>query len=306
MWPSFLSLVSLYGGYLRRCFTAAGLSGQAVEIDNETTIAFWGPKIITNKPTGKRSLVLLHGFGPMAIWQWRKQVQFLADDFDVYVPDLVFFGGSTTKSSERTEVFQAISVGKLLEKIGVKKYSVMGTSYGGFVAYHMARFWPERIEKVIIASSGVNMRRKDNEAMLKRANVEKIDDFLLPVTAEQLRTLMKLAVFKEVGRRLPDFFLNDFIHKLYMENREEKIELLKSLTIGREDTLNLSPLSEEVLIIWGDHDQLFPLQMAKELKEILGEKTRLEVMKETSHVPQIESPAEFNRLVKSFLNGSYV
>ena len=89
---------------------------------------------------------------------------------------------------------------------------------------------------------------------------------------------------------------------------------------------------QEVLIIWGDHDQLFPLEMAKELKEwvflflflflffifllkywwasvinvwcrILGEKTRLEVMKETSHVPQIEAPAEFNRVVKSFLCG---
>lgn len=302
MWPSFLSLVSLYGGYLRRCFSAAGLSQQTIDIDDETTIAFWGPK--PNKSTGRPSLLLLHGFGPMAIWQWRRQVQFLADDFDIYVPDLVFFGGSTTKSAERTEVFQAISVGKLLEKIGVEKYSVLGTSYGGFVAYHMARIWPERIEKVIIASSGVNMRRKDNDAMLKRANVEKIDEFLLPMTAEQLRTLMKLAVYNGAGRRMPDFFLNDFIHKLYLENRVEKIELLKSLTLGREDTINLSPLFQEVLIIWGDHDQLFPLEMAKELKEILGEKSRLEVMKDASHVPQIEAPVEFNRLVRTFLCGS--
>ncbi|XP_038885740.1 monoacylglycerol lipase ABHD6-like isoform X2 [Benincasa hispida] len=247
MWPSFLSLVSFYGGYLRRCFSAAGLSHQVINIDDQTTIAFWGPK--PNKSTAKPSLLLLHGFGPMAIWQWRQQVQFLADDFDVYVPDLVFFGGSTTKSAERTEIFQAMSVGKLMEKIGVKKYSVLGTSYGGFVAYHMARIWPERIEKVIIASSGVNMRRKDNDAMLKRANVEKIDEFLLPVTAEQLRTLMKLAVFKGVGRRMPDFFLNDFIHKLYMEKREEKIELLKSLTLGREDTISLSPLFQDY---WGE------------------------------------------------------
>ncbi|CAK9313211.1 unnamed protein product [Citrullus colocynthis] len=302
MWPSFLSLVSLYGGYLRRCFSAAGLSQQTIDIDDETTIAFWGPK--PNKSTGRPSLLLLHGFGPMAIWQWRRQVQFLAHDFDIYVPDLVFFGGSTTKSAERTEVFQAISVAKLLEKIGVEKYSVLGTSYGGFVAYHMARIWPERIEKVIIASSGVNMRRKDNDAMLKRANVEKIDEFLLPMTAEQLRTLMKLAVCNGAGRRMPDFFLNDFIHKLYLENREEKIELLKSLTLGREDTINLSPLFQEVLIIWGDHDQLFPLEMAKELKEIMGEKSRLEVMKDASHVPQIEDPAEFNRLVRTFLCGS--
>lgn len=34
------------------------------------------------------------------------------------------------------------------------------------------------------------------------------------------------------------------MQKLYMENREQKIELLKSLTLGREDSINLSPLSQ--------------------------------------------------------------
>lgn len=209
MAPSFLSLVSLYSLYLRRCFISSGLSSQTLDLKNGTTIHFWGPnpdQITLQKP----SLVLIHGFGPAAIWQWRKQVKFFAPHFHVYVPDLIFFGNSTTKSKERSEVFQAVSVGKLLENIGVKKFSVMGTSYGGFVAYHLAKMWADNVEKVVIASSGVNLTHSDNEALLKRAKVESIEQLMLPETTSQLRTLTGLAVSKKL-RIIPDFFLNDVV-----------------------------------------------------------------------------------------------
>lgn len=213
MAPSFLSLVSLYSIYLRRCFTSAGLSSQTINIDDETTLHFWGPKLDqdSHKAIKKPSLVLIHGFGPDAIWQWRRQVQFFAPHFNVYVPDLIFFGHSTTHSTRRTELFQAASLGKLLEKIEVERFSVVGTSYGGFVAYHMARMWPERVEKVVIASSGVNMKRSDNEALAKRANLERIDHLMLPESASQLRKLTGLAVSKNLNI-FPDFFFNDFVH----------------------------------------------------------------------------------------------
>ncbi|KAI3454185.1 hypothetical protein Pfo_010848 [Paulownia fortunei] len=256
-----------------------------------------GSPVATSKPP----LVLIHGFGPHGVWQWRRQISFFAREFDVYVPDLVFFGDSFTKSPDRSEVFQAASIAKLLEKLGIRRYSVVGTSYGGFVAYRMAAMWPERVEKVVIASSGVNMRRSDNLDLLKRAKMEKIDDLMLPSTAGQLRTLIGLSVFRRPY--MPDFFLNDFINKLYCENRKEKLELLKGLALGQDDTATISPLSQEVLIVWGEHDKIFLLEKAMELKKLLGEKARLQVMKKTSHVPQLEDAGQFNNIVKNFLHG---
>ncbi|KAD4178010.1 hypothetical protein E3N88_26601 [Mikania micrantha] len=303
---SCLSFVSLYGSFLRRSLTASGLSAQSIQVDDYTTIHFWGPKPEPkpkplSSPTHQRksSLVLLHGFGPHGVWQWRQQVSFLAPHFDLYIPDLVFFGESTTKSSERSEIFQATAIGKLMENIGVNKYTVVGTSYGGFVAYRMAEMWPERVEKVVIASSGVNMKPKDNGELLKRANVGKIEELMLPETAVQLRTLMRLTVSTRVY--VPDFFLNDFIDKLYCENRKEKMELLKGLALGKHDPPNISPLPQKVLIIWGDQDNIFLLDMAKELKEILGNNASLEVMKNASHVPQLEQAKNFNRILYNFL-----
>jgi len=209
MLPSFLSPVSAYGLYLRRCFTGAGLSSYTVDVDHETTVHFWAP---ANRTAQKPSVVLIHGFGPAAIWQWRQQVQFLAPHFNVYVPDLIFFGGSTSKSSERSETFQAASVGKLLDKLKVEKFQVVGTSYGGMVAYNLAKmFGEERVEKVVIASSGVNMKRSNNVALMQRAELEKIEDLMLPATPQQLRKLMSLSVYKS-PQFLPHFLLNDFLH----------------------------------------------------------------------------------------------
>ncbi|KAF5726129.1 hypothetical protein HS088_TW23G00870 [Tripterygium wilfordii] len=300
--PSFLSPVSLYSAYLRRCCTTYGLTSQSINIDDdETTIHFWGP---TNNQN-KQSLVLLHGFGPVCLWQWGPQIQFLSSLFNLYVPDLIFFGKSTTKSPERSETFQAACVAKLMETLGVKKYSVVGTSYGGFVAYHMAKQWPERVEKVVIASSGVNMRRRDCEELVtERAKLERIDELLLPESGSQLRTLMGLVMYRKPNLVIPNFLLNDFVHKLYKEKRKEKQELLEGITLGRDDTVTISPLQQDVLLIWGEHDQIFPLEMGKELKQILGEKARLEVIKTASHVPQLEHPSPFNNMVRGFLCGS--
>jgi pimeloyl-ACP methyl ester carboxylesterase len=91
---------------------------------------------------------------------------------------------------------------------------------------------------------------------------------------------------------------------LYKKNRKEKIELLKGVTFGRSENLNIDSLSQEVLIVWGDKDQIFPVKMAYELKEILGDKTKLEIIDNTSHVPQIECAQEFNNIVLRFLKGS--
>ncbi|KAI5403946.1 hypothetical protein KIW84_051188 [Lathyrus oleraceus] len=206
--PSFVSFSGLYSGYLRRCFTGAGLFSQKIDIDDETTLHVWGP---TNQATEKPSLVLIHGFGPTAIWQWRQQVQFLAPHFNIYVPDLIFFGESTTRSKERSEKFQAESVGKLLEKLGLKKCHVVGTSYGGIVAYNMAKMLgEEKIEKVVICSSGVNMTKNHNVKLLERAGMDKIEDLMLPSSTQNLRKLMTLAVAKRIPF-MPEFLLKDFL-----------------------------------------------------------------------------------------------
>lgn len=171
------------------------------------------------------------------------------------------------------------------------------------MAYHMARMSPEKVEKVVIASSGVGMKKGDEETLVERAKSGTVENFMLPENAEQMRNLARLSVFRSFNM-IPDFFLNDFVQSLYAPNRKEKLELLKGITLGHDQNGKLSPLSQDVLLVWGKQDQIFPLKMAQELKEIIGEKVRLEVMEDTSHVPQIEDSGRFNDIVFNFLSGS--
>ncbi|XP_033140508.1 dihydrolipoyllysine-residue acetyltransferase component of acetoin cleaving system isoform X2 [Brassica rapa] len=273
MAPSFLSVAKFVEAILRRRFSSAGLSLQTLSIDSETTIQFWGPPpSLSHENKQKRSLLLLHGFGPSAVWQWSRQVKPLSLAFRLYIPDLVFFGGSTTTSScsdeNRSEMFQASCMGKLMEKLGVERFSVVGTSYGGFVAYNMAKMFPEKVDKVILASSGVNMRRSDNESFIARAKCHRITEVMLPSSGTDLRRFSGMISSRRLNF-VPDFVWNDFC--------------------------------QDVMLIWGEHDQVFPLKMAHDLREMLGKKTKLKVIQKTSHIPQTEKPKEFNGTIMSFL-----
>lgn len=133
------------------------------------------------------------------------------------MPDLLFFGGSTTRSPIRSEAFQAAAIARLLAVLGVgpphrARVSVAGTSYGGFVAYHVARgLGPEWVERVVIASSDVLKGPDDDRALLERAGgARSIDELLLPRTTADLRRLAHLAVYRP-PLFVPEFILRDML-----------------------------------------------------------------------------------------------
>ncbi|CAN8300945.1 unnamed protein product [Cochlearia groenlandica] len=303
---SFLSLANLVETLLHRRFSSAGLSLQTLSIDPQTTIQLWAPPPSKSPENNQKPpLLLLHGFGPSAIWQWSQQIKPLSLFFRLYIPDLVFFGGSTTTTSSseenRSEMFQALCMMKLMEKLGVvEKFSVVGTSYGGFVAYNMAKMWPEKVDRVVLASSGVNMRRSDNEEFVERAKCKDVVEVMLPKSGTDLRRFFWMVSSWKLDY-VPSFVLNDFFQKMYSEKRDEKAELLEFLSIGKGNKTNVSPIQQDVMLLWGEGDKVFPLKMAHDLKELLGKNAKLKVIKETSHIPQLEKPKEFNEFVISFL-----
>lgn len=204
---SCFSITPFIGTYIRRSFLAAALQLKSINIDDFTTLELWKPKT-TN--TDLPNLVLLHGFGPVAMWQWYKQLAYFSPHFNLYIPNLLFFGGSYTESLDRSEAFQAECIAKLMKKLGVINFSAVGTSYGGFVLYNLAKMHPEKLQKVVIASSAVNMVKGDNEDVAKRANVENVQDLMLPSTAANFRKLATLVVYN-FPKAIPDFILRDLL-----------------------------------------------------------------------------------------------
>ncbi|KAG0598813.1 hypothetical protein M758_12G102400 [Ceratodon purpureus] len=238
------SPTSLMDKYLLNRFRSAGLVSKFIEIgtDGTTTMHCWAPK---ERPAGeveKPALLMLHGFGSTAVWQWHRQISALQPFFDIYVPDLLFFGHSFTSKKERTEIFQAECVMELMRCLGVPEFSVLGTSYGGFVAFRMAHMFPAAVKKVIISNSGILMTPEDNVNLASRGHVNTVVDLLLPATPDALSATSTLVFNRPL--RLPRFLLDDFWSVVYSSNRREKEELVQGLVLGTAQALPVPQLQQ--------------------------------------------------------------
>lgn len=297
----FMSVVQWRDKQQQYAFRSCGLRQKSLQVDPQTTIACWCEAAQEQEQEQEKpALLLIHGFGGSSTWQWSKQLKPLRKHFRLFLPDLLFFGKSTTTSHHRSEIFQAQMIALAMEAMGVCKYSVVGVSYGGFVAFWLAHLFPHRIQKVVITSSAICITPSDIEELLGRAHIDGVSDLFLPLSPAALRTLIRLS-FLNSFPFWPSFILQDVIQYLYVENRKEREELLDSFLVWRQREESLPTLSQKVLIIWGDHDGIFPLELAHRLKEHLKDTAELAIVKNTSHAVQLDNPHEFNRLVQSFL-----
>lgn len=190
-------------------FSRAGLKSSITDLGDGTIMHFWVPKAHKDQ---KPNLLLIHGLGANAMWQWNEFISPLATKFNIFVPDLLFFGESYTTRPERTEAFQAQCVMKTMEVLGVRKMNIAGISYGGFVGYSIAAQFPEAVQKLAIVCSGICMEEKDMDAgMFRVKSVEEAATKLLPQRPEDLTELMKITFYKP-QKRIPSCFLKDYIN----------------------------------------------------------------------------------------------
>ncbi|KAG5548499.1 hypothetical protein RHGRI_014000 [Rhododendron griersonianum] len=282
----------------RYFFAYSGLRSTAADLGGGTIIHSWIPK--THKPT-KPTLLLIHGFGANAMWQYGDLLRHLLPHYNLYVPDLLFFGQSHTSAPDRSEAFQAKCLMKLMEVHGVVgKVSLVGISYGGFVGYSMAAQFPASVERVVVCCTGVCLEERDlGEGLFRVADLEEAVKILLPQTVEKLRELMKLS-FVRPARGVPSFILSDFIHVMCTDHLKEKRELIQEILKDRKLS-DLPKINQQTLIIWGEQDQIFPLELGHRLKRHIGGNAELVIIKNAGHALNLEKPKEFTKHLKAFL-----
>ncbi|KAB1200420.1 Monoacylglycerol lipase abhd6-A [Morella rubra] len=335
--PKWFSFAAVRNWLYRQSFSKAGLKSTTTDLGEGTLMHCWVPKVHSDS---KPNLLLIHGVGANAMWQWSSFISPLLTHFNLYVPDLVFFGDSYTKRPDRSEAFQARCVMAMMEAQGVvKTMNIAGISYGGFVAYSMATQFRERVDRLVLCCAGVCMEDKDmDDGLFKVKSVDEAISILLPSTPEKMKELMRLTFVKPSFQRVPSCILNDFIHvsprlwplhshaffwvlvehaiaaftkgfashfdhhvkMMSAESYQEKKELILALHKDRK-FCDLPRITQPTLIIWGEQDQVFPLELAHRLKRHVGENAQLEIIKNAGHAINIEKPKEVCKFMKSFL-----
>ncbi|KAG8097321.1 hypothetical protein GUJ93_ZPchr0013g35447 [Zizania palustris] len=299
-WPCALSFSAARDRFLRRRFLSAGLRPFSVRLPSPagagTAVHVWAPTRPASRP-----VLLLHGFGASATWQWAPYLrQLLAAGLDPIVPDLLFFGTSFSTVPDRSETFQARTMKSAMDAIGVRRFAVVGVSYGGFVGYRMAAMYPEAVEQAVMVCAGVCLEETDLAAgLFPVASVGEAAELLVPSQPTDVRRLVKLT-FARPPPIMPSCFLRDYINVMGSDHNQEKTELLQTLINDRKLS-DLPKISQPTLIIWGEQDQVFPMELAHRLERHIGENSRLVVIKNAGHAVNLEKPKEVCKAIVDYL-----
>src|ERR687884_200180 len=98
-------------------------------------------------------VVLIHGMVNSSR-HWEQVALNLADDYTVIAPDLIGHGDSAAPRGDYSLGAHAASIRDLLAAIGTERATVVGHSLGGGVAMQFFYQFPQRVERLVLISSG--------------------------------------------------------------------------------------------------------------------------------------------------------
>jgi pimeloyl-ACP methyl ester carboxylesterase len=259
---------------------------------------------------GRRTVVLLHGFGDTHA-TWRNVVPALARRHRVVALDLPGFGASRTLSGALLDGQVAVIRGVLAE-LGVEgPVALVGNSMGGSAALRFALAHPERAERVVaIAPAGLGVgvpiwwRALSGQLLSLRMVLMALEVVPPPLVESVARQIfMRLVVhdparidratLRELGRR---YRTRRDVEDLYQLGHRLVAELESGTLLERAGALDL-PL----LVVWGRQDRMVPVEHGEALAATVAG-SRLEVLEACGHCPQIERPDLLLPVLEPFLH----
>jgi len=224
-------------------------------------------------------LVLIHGF-PLDHTIWERTVRFLDDKFDLLLPDLRGFGGSSTVESQYSMEDMAADLAGLLDHLHIEKAFVAGHSMGGYLALAFARRYPERMLGLGLVSSQLPADPPDRkEGRYKTASDVAEKGVVVVADAMAPKLTSKPA-------------LESQLHKL-IQNQSQAgvIGALKAMAERSDSTSLVSGLRFPVVLVHGDKDALIPIERAREVRTAQPDAQLLELA-DVGHMPMMEAPFE--------------
>jgi pimeloyl-ACP methyl ester carboxylesterase len=240
---------------------------QTVEIDGlEIFYREAGPK---DAPT----IVLLHGF-PTSSHMFRNLIPKLADRFHVVAPDYPGFGNSSMPTLEEFDYsFDNLAgvIDRFLERLEIGTYSIYLMDYGAPVGYRIAARHPERVESLIIQNGnaydeGLREFWGPIKAYWKDKtphNAKVLRDTLLTIDATKWQYTHGVPNAEAVA---PDSWFHDQYLLDRPGNKDIQIELFHSYgtnpPLYPEWQAYFRKHQPPALIVWGEHDYIFPAEGA--------------------------------------------
>ena len=260
--------------------------------------------------TGGRGpvLLLVHGITNSSA-SWEPVLAQLATRFTVVAPDLLGHGASAKPRGDYSLGASASLMRDLLVALGHERATIVGHSLGGGIAMQMAYQFPERVERLVLVSSGGLGRQV---TPMLRAVALPGAEYVLPLLASQplVRGGTKLGGWiQQVGLRIGSdiaAMASGFASLQDIEARRAFVHTARSvIEIGgqRVNATDKLYLAEAVptLILWGDRDPIIPARHGIRAHELMPG-SRLRIFAGAGHFPHHDEPAAFTSELTGFLD----
>ena len=175
---------------------------------------------------------------------------------------------------------------------GVAKADIVGHSFGGWIALHLALLAPERIERLLLVDS-MGLDLKESPA----TDISRLDETALYNAAFATRgVLVAAGDFGGVPLDLRGGAL--FKHVL---NGQRNLIALTGGKCGDPSLFSaLKNINASTLIVWGEADLVTPLDHASAMARQIPN-SRPAIIAGAGHFPQKEKPQTFLRVICNFL-----
>jgi pimeloyl-ACP methyl ester carboxylesterase len=226
-------------------------------------------------------LVLLHGGGGTGA-NWGLIFSAPPPGYQLVIPDLRGHGRTTSSSAEFTLRRSARDVFALLDRLGIERFKAIGLSLGATTLLHMATQQPRRVDAMVLVSAA-------------------------PYFPEQARVVMR--------EMTPDNHTEAEWQQMrqWHKHGDEQIRKLWGLLNALKDSYDdmnftppyLSTITARTLIVHGDRDPLYPVNLAVDMYTAIP-RSYLWVVPNGGHGPIFGELAEpFVETALAFLGGEW-
>jgi non-heme chloroperoxidase len=223
-------------------------------------------------------VLLLHGW-PDSWFTFSRVLPLLSPRLRVVVPDQRGFGESERPADGYTIDDFAADAVAFLDALAIEKATIVGHSFGSFVARRTAITRPDRVTRLVLIGTGFT-----GGNAVTREVLQSLKDLPDPVPADFARDFQRGTAYLPIPA--------DFFEGLIAESLKLPARLWRAVfegIVAYEDSAELSRIAAPTRLIWGDRDALFSRDDQDQLlARIRG--ADLRVYPETGHCPNWERP----------------
>jgi pimeloyl-ACP methyl ester carboxylesterase len=239
-------------------------------------------------------VVLLHGIGDS--WHsFRLMLPHLPADFRVFSVTLRGHGESDRPPSGYLPAHHADDVLALMDALELPRATLVGHSFGSFVAQHVAARAPERVDRLVLIGSAAG-------GVFHPASRESFSQLFAAVTDPMSRPFAEEFQASTIAAAIdPEFFafMVEEVRRLPARAWREFAAQIGDDSVAE----GLRTVTAPTLLVWGERDQMFDRADQRALLDRLPH-ARLSEYPGVGHAVHWEQPAQVARDIAAFCNSS--